>query len=768
MPYYRILHILNDPYGLAGQSEQLTRALEDGGHGVTALRPADNPWMFDGDTLREGALLPFFRHGAPDLVLVSDGVRVSATDLDGARKAKSPVLRIDASGAVEVVPQKRACGESPGGFPAGPAGTQPLFAIEPSVSRSYRETELANFVCAEPCVLCVQERTPERERILAEVRDRLAEAGSSLRVACVGPGWDVPVREHAETALAYASRAAVVALVFPGDDASALAVPLADGIPLIAFGCETPAFADAGAAVACDSAKEVARAAVDAQSRMVRGGEWEPAVRGASLLAVEPLDDQAARLLSCLREVGLVGAGSERPAVYATLCGYYGTGNFGDEAILDHLAHRIEARCGLAVVRAIAADVEGTWRDHGIEAMALGDHVRVERALSQSKALVVTAGLLFDQGMRWTCGLGSLAAHAFATDLPGLEGLVALARACRTPVLFYGTGDGPLHLEASRRCVELAAELGARFFTRNEDSAVMLEGCDLPVESVVRASDALYGLDDPGDARARAWADGAGIALDATKLLVVALRAWPGLPEGWQRFVARQLDRVADAGATVVFVDFSPEDAPVHDEVAALMARADRCVRYGLATDRAEVVSLLSAAWAGFAMRLHCSLVLGRFGKPSVGIAYLPKVAALFEQLGEADLLVPVSFSETQLANAVDSLVARRDAYAEEVRVRAQHEREKLGAATDALNAALDAPRDFPERRFWYASESAEQLEHDRVCWLEGRTAQLEARIHELEAACAAAVAERDELRASHAFRIGHAITKPLSKLKRS
>lgn len=771
MPYYRILHVIDNPFGLAGQSEQLDAALLDAGHGVTALRPSEMPWLFDGNTVASGGLRAFLERSRPQLVLLSDGIGVGEEDLKTASRCGTAVVRVRADGTVVEENARGAAADVP-------------FRFVPSMASSYQRTELANFVQQPACVLCAQDATEARREYVRGIRDALEAQGSRLQVVTLGAGWRDEGPRTEPSALAYASRSAVASIAFPPEagegEPPALAAPLSDGVTLLlAEGACPPSFA-AGTGVSCTSPQDAASAAVEAALRTPRATEWQPARRPESLLASEPLDVQAERFLALLRERGQLDDGFARPAVHAVMCGYYGTGNFGDEAILSYLKGVVERHCGLAVVSAIAADAPSTWRRHGVEAYEVQEHGRIQRALERASAMVVTAGLLFDQGMRWTCGAGALASGAFATDLPGLFQLTALARVCGAEVLFYGTGDGPLALEPSRRCMEAAGRLGAVFYPRNEESARMLLDCGVGEAQVRQAGDTLFGLDRPGPEAARAWAHRAGVDLDGARIVIVALREWPCMPEGWEATLARALDRLADAGCTVCFVDFAPEDAGVHRTVRDRMARQDACIMLGPADDEAAVLSLLGAAWAGLAMRLHCALVLGAFGVPSVGIGYLPKVEALYAQLGLEELLMPLAFSPEDADRAVGALLDRRDELAARAAEGVARQRELADVSRRALEEALDRPRPAVERRFWTVSRSTSEMTTDRADWLEWlageRAAETEAlkcqleeaerRADELRHRAEDAEREASELRASRSYRVGHALMKPLAKAR--
>ncbi len=780
MTYYRILHVLDAPWGWTSQSEMLNEALLDSGHGVTALRPSEMPHLFEEHALKSQALIPFLRRSRPHLVIVNDGLHITDADVHVATEANIVVLRVMPDGTViikediENVQTKKTLGalavegkdistslgnEMDEGFIKH---QELLFRFIPSVNRSYQTSELANFIVQQPCVLIFGRHTQEREQLVNRIRDNLATQGCILDFAYVGDGWEWHSPVCRESALAYASRFAVAALAW-ADAAPDIAVPLSDGVTTFVLDKIDFSFACTGALTYCDTdPSSITQTLKTAASNAPIGSEWIPTPRRSSLLTSPSLDEQAESLLLSLRKVGLLGSGTTQPAIHVCLCGYYGTGNFGDEAILDHLTQHAEERSGLAVVTAIAANPDEVWRTHGIEAISPTEHGRIARLFSRCSLLTITAGLLFDQGMRWVCGTAAIASHLSATDLPGLATIVALAHANNVPVLFYGTGDGPLELEASRHMVKLAADMGAQFFPRSAHATALVKSCGVANSSLVEASDALFGLDDPGVDCARRWARQHNV--DLQHAVIVALRDWPGLSVGWERFVATALDSLAHTGHTIIFVDFEPCDHNTHALVQSCMSQP--YVSYGAVHDREEFLSLLSTVWAGFSMRLHCALVLGRFGKPSVGIAYLPKVEALFSQLGIDDLLVPLGFAEHDLHAAVDRLQTNYDHLVLTVQEHTQQERSKLAAATEAFDELLTIRHTITERRWWPSVHSAEENERARIAALEAALVATQAEACKQRTRAQQAEAHVCALQTSRSFRLGHALLKPVAKVR--
>lgn len=775
MKFHRILVLADPEFGSASLSSQTVIALEDAGHAVTFLTPQQSPWLFEPAhatpnaratfRVRENLLKPFLDKSRPSLVLLFDGIAPSGTDLKAAEDRKVIIVTAGPNLDADIVPNAESVARADAGQDADQASNAIAgFALEPieanlyqarfapAFARSHRTTQLANFIACKLCAVCCDapnERSVEAARAL---RDALGQEDSPVRIGGIGAGWPDDLRIECGTeSLVYAARNAAACVSFGTErDLTVCSACLEEGAPLIQANPNSP-----------EGIRAAAAAIHEACQNAPRPTEWKrPETAREPLLRTPSLDDQTACLIETLENAGKLADGFDEPAKNVCLCGYYGVGNFGDEMIAEHLAQSLQRKHDLVNVRAICAIAPKAWELHGIETMELGDHARVARAVQGSQALLITAGLLFDQGIRWTPGLATLLAPTTATDLPGLAHLCVLAQACGTPAFFYGTGDGPLNVEASRRCMQVAGQAGARFFARNAHSERLLLDCGIPAENVVFAADTLFELETPDQTPAHAWAREHGANIE-DRIVAVALRDWPGLPQDWTSAIARQFDRMAEAfGCRFLFMEFDPEDAAVHDAVAESMQRQDAVLRYGAIVDYEEALSLLGAAWGGFAMRLHCSLIMACFGKPCVGIGYLPKVEALFTELGLGELLTPLSFTEAQLEKALDTLAKDHGRLCEEANRAVAREKARLEIATRAVDEALATPLEQAERRYWCAERTLFEDMRAHQANLEGCLAHSNAHIADLEAALHEANARAAALESSHSYRLGHALMK--------
>ena len=758
MAYYRVLYLSHALNGRLSQSEMVARAFELAGHAVTHIR-IPNAQIDEDKTIERGFIRGYLSEWAPNLVVVADGLRVSSEDRKLIARQGGLFCLLDENECMSIEHIEMDCS----------------FKLRPSVTSDYLQTELSNHIDMRPIVACMGDSSEKRIRFVKKLLNDLGQNGVDVRAVAFGRGWPgewAPIEVDAR--LAYASRASVGLLLFPSEDAesypfSDAAVFVSDGTQVFQIGGVIKEFENS--VVVSDEKQDYAsmlELLVSAALSRGKLNEWDASHLSIGSSEVPFLDEQVSQFIIRLEKEGLLASGCPSPARRICLCGYYGTGNFGDEMILNHVAHDFDTRYGLVATRAIAVNPDYVWREHGIEAVGFSDHYEIASFIEDSSVLLITAGLLFDQGIRWTCGAGAMLGGAVAPDLPGLTSIAALANVCGTPLFFYGTGDGPLNIEASRRMLKAASELGAFFLPRNAESLELLRGCEIAEDSIIESSDILFGLDEQTAEPAAEWGEKNVVDFSNRRVVVVALRDWPGMRSDFEQSLAQSLDKMASQnGCLVLFVDFSPEDHDIHERVAGLMREKESIRLYGSPSSRTELLSILKSSWSAVCMRLHCALILGRFGKPSIGISYLPKVESLFRQLGQEDLLMPLDVGYEQLAQACDRLMDGYDLRSASVWEHVRVERDKLEKSKNYIDAAVCEDEREQEKRYWMNNYSEMQAMRRRITDAENQRLRLDEELHSARAMIEELQHRITALQNSKSYKLGNLVMDPLSKLIR-
>jgi polysaccharide pyruvyl transferase WcaK-like protein len=231
-----------------------------------------------------------------------------------------------------------------------------------------------------------------------------------------------------------------------------------------------------------------------------------------------------------------------------------------------------------------------------------------------------------------------------------------MGRMFGAPFHVVGLGIGPLTDPDAKRMAGFIADHAQSIMVRDAESAALAaEICPDP-SRVRQAPDTVYALELPS--RPEIHRDIAALRKRGYRIIGLNLRPWAHTDEEALRdTLARVLVHHA-TGEPIAIVGVPMQAgerldtrvlasvcALVQDSVPALILRAP------LTTD--ELVSALASIDVLVSMRLHACLLAHRLGKPVVGIAYDPKVANHFGELGRSDVCLELPLDSATLARAL-------------------------------------------------------------------------------------------------------------------
>ena len=785
--YFNIVLITRLNAGMYSLSWRVKKATEARGHTVFVFTPDRWPGLFDASgNLELAGLGRFLEVQKPDCLVVCDGMGASAP---AGAPAGLPCgmlcasLREARASVANSTPGILGFALGVGSFAlgahavAGFDGT--VLACPPLADEAHAREPLANDVACKPGVLCVQDATPERLAFMQGLAARPELADMDVR--CFGEGWPEPFRRApAHAGIAYAARSSFACVVF-GDAAdvpdvlatdSLLALVRADGAELVCVG-ETPSpwcaeraetYPDTAGALGALAGRAAGLRAADAPFFSRR-------LPPATAAGTPRLDDALADALSSLQALyaprGLM-AGSPVARAVACVLGYFGMGNFGDEYILSTLVERTRRLAPGATVIAVGENPEHTLRTRGVYSLTLGDKYALDEVLAHTSVALVAAGLLFDQGIRWTMGKAELVSYLPHTDVPGIASYVELAFMNEAVPLFYGCGAGPLDVADGRALVRLMGRLGARFLTRDEQTATLVRSCGVPEEQVRAEADVAFLGSAEHTPDVDAWLADEALDLAHTRLVAVSLRAYENAPDELPVRVAHALDAAARRHADVAFAGcvLDPSDRAVIEAVRRAMTMPERLHVFDVGEAVEPVADLLARCSAGVSMRYHCSLVLGAGGHPCVGLGYLPKVAALYEDLGEIDALLAMDASAEQISRALERVLtwdaARLASLSDHVDGLRRRAAEAEADMWGLMQVGAPAKAGPVAHELFLRTIPASELEKARMrAEAAGERARADALEHELEETRQRrdeALAEVSAVRACHSYRLGHAL----------
>lgn len=291
------------------------------------------------------------------------------------------------------------------------------------------------------------------------------------------------------------------------------------------------------------------------------------------------------------------------------LCGYYGMGNGGDEALLATLLQLLPADWQPIV---LSGDPATTADRYGVVAIPRKSPIALWRALRSSQAFIWGGGSL----MQDTTSLASPVYYAALMILAQVLGLRTIA---------WAQGLGPLRRPISRWLTRWVLARCQGVSVRDRASAALLRSWGW--SQVTIAPDPVWAL---AGVTVPAWQD-----LPRPRLAVI-LRPCAWLTPDRLAAIATALRQVqAETGAYILLIPFQPaRDRPIAETLAASIP-ADRRQIVELA-DPAQLKGLLATVDLAIAMRLHGAIMAAAEGVPCFALAYDPKVLALMDDLGLA------------------------------------------------------------------------------------------------------------------------------------
>lgn len=804
--YCKIVLVARMGAGVATPASCAKRAFERQGHTVFLFTPKMWPELFDeAGTFDVAMLSRFFEVQRPDCLMLAEGMGARGLDTAASRGVAVGML---AAARTEAEASVAKSSGAPFDFAITISGRSlrleeldgfegVVGACAPGVDAAYASMPIANLVAFGPGIMCLQDATPARIAFFDEL---VADGRFGGAVRCFGAGW--PERFASDptfTHIAYSARSSAACVVFGDLDEGAQDAD--EKIPNDLQGGGGNAPADAlltdealvlvradGAKLACvgeglspwraermdicekdiTEAHEALIAAVADQRSSDAAFESRRLPVGSLLAALESVREQ-------LSERGLM-AGLSAPRTIVSVLGYVGMGNFGDEYILATVDRRLrELVCGCSIV-AVGENPLHTLRERGIYSITLQDKRVLDRVLAASSAALVIAGLLFDQGIRWSIGKAELASSMPHTDIAGIAAYVELAYMNDARPVLYGIGAGPLDVADGRSLVRLMGRLGALFLTRDEATAELIRSCRVRNEQVISLADCAFLGSASDTSFVDEWFASEGIDLASRRVVAVSLREYENAPADFAERVAAAISRVQAAHRDVVFAAciLDSNDRALAERIGALLP-AQAVLRIFDAGERIEpVVDFLSRCSAGLSMRYHASLLLGSFCKPCVGLGYLPKVVSLYEDLGQADTLLSMNADTAEIIAAMESVLAFDAQRAFALTNRVSELRKKSGESEsillDAIASIAPAKRgEIPEELFLnrVANDIAEK---DR---LQAQIARERRSVEEVRARCAEMERERDAARGeveeyahSYSYRVGSTLLTLPRKLR--
>jgi len=330
------------------------------------------------------------------------------------------------------------------------------------------------------------------------------------------------------------------------------------------------------------------------------------------------------------------------------LCGAYGRGNAGDEAILKAIVTELRTLDSDLPICVMSRNPKQARKTCRVESVYTFHYPAYRRRMSQAKLYINGGGSLIQN----VTSRRSLWFY-LSTLKTGRK------RGCR--VMMYGCGIGPLLRDADRRYAARIINRTVDVITlRDNHSMNELKSMGVSTPRIVLAADPTVSLPAASAEGARTKLCRAGLKPDAgQRYLGVTVRPWPGF-EQKAPIIARAVTHAYEQyGLIPVFI---PIEAKQDTGAAAQVAAHLGSVPHAVLSDCAQAeqaIALFSQMDMVLSMRLHALVFSAVRGVPLVGIVYDPKVSSFLDFV-EQDLYMPLEdLEETRLKEQLDAAALR-------------------------------------------------------------------------------------------------------------
>ena len=327
------------------------------------------------------------------------------------------------------------------------------------------------------------------------------------------------------------------------------------------------------------------------------------------------------------------------------ICGAYGRGNAGDDAILEAILQEMRSIDPDMPVLVLSKDPKSTRLAYRVQAVHRSNFPAWLRAMRRAKLYINGGGSLI-QDVTSRRSLWFYLHNISAAKKAG----------CR--VQMYGCGIGPVTRENHRRLAARVLNANVDVITlREPDSREELRLMGVTKPEILLTADPALTLRRASDDEIDSVMLRAGIPPHG-KYICFALRQWKGFEEKAPLFGAAAQYAYDTYGLTPVFTAVEKHLDPVAHRLAA---KSLATPHYFLddAGGAGTIIGALSRMEVVVSMRLHALIFAAGQGIPLAGVVYDPKVSAFLKYIGQELFVDLDALTEEGLRHMIDQAVGQ-------------------------------------------------------------------------------------------------------------
>ena len=303
-----------------------------------------------------------------------------------------------------------------------------------------------------------------------------------------------------------------------------------------------------------------------------------------------------------------------------TVCGSYGRGNAGDDAILKAVIREIREVSPASEICVMSKNPAETKKRYRVRSIYTFNILKMLRAFSRSHLYINGGGSLIQDST------SSRSLYFYLLTLMS-------ARICGCKVMMYGCGIGPVKRKKNRTLAARVIDRNVDCITlRDPDSFEELRDMRVSRPEMKLAADPTLGIAPASDSEISAALSAEGIAEDE-KYLCLCMRNWKNI-DAVLNEIAVAADYAAEKhGLKIALIPMErKKDLPIAERLAEKISAQSVVVRGEY--DVHSVIGILSKMHVIMAMRLHALVFGAGQGVPTIGIAYDHKVTGFMNYIG--------------------------------------------------------------------------------------------------------------------------------------
>ena len=303
------------------------------------------------------------------------------------------------------------------------------------------------------------------------------------------------------------------------------------------------------------------------------------------------------------------------------ICGAYGKGNAGDDAILKAIVAQAQELDRQMPVCVMSRTPKKTAYAYGVNAIFTFDIPKMLRQM-RARAVYINGGGSLIQDVTSSRSLLFYLYTLWAAHRKGAG------------VIMYGCGIGPVTRPRNRRRAAKILNSCVDVITlREDDSQNELSLLGVTKPRVCLAADPAMTLSAPDATHAFAALTAQGVPPEG-KYLVLCVREWPGFAEKAPAIAAAANYAHKTYGLDTLILPVEvPRDLAAGEQIRMLLDHEPYIIRKRFEPEL--TIGIIAQAKAMLAMRLHALVFAVQAGIPCAGIVYDRKVAGFMHYIGE-------------------------------------------------------------------------------------------------------------------------------------